>query len=287
LRIHLVVNIHRPDALEAARKAAEWLARKNVGVALDPEGARALDLPAAEWDTLGRANLVVAFGGDGTLIRAAHVCSEHGTPILGVYYGRFGFVTQCRGQDLGACLSAFFDGKAVSERRMMIQADLLRGGSTVATLHALNEVVLQRSITARMLTFRVVVDGHPLTRYPADGLLVSTPTGSTAYNLSAGGPVMDPTVEAMIFTAISPHTLASRSLVLSPNSKIDLALESDGDAVLSADGQTRLHLLSGDSVQVSRSPRVTNLITVERDDFLVKLGRRLFWSQRMGPEDEG
>ncbi len=109
--------------------------------------------------------------------------------------------------------------------------------------------------------------------------MVSTPTGSTAYNLSAGGPIMDPTVQALIFTAIAPHTLTARTLVLRHDSEIHLAVQSDGDAVLSADSQKRLHLLSGDAVRVTRSPRVTNLVSVEENDFLVKLGHRLFWSQ--------
>jgi NAD+ kinase len=229
-------------------------------------------------------DLVVTFGGDGTLIRAAHLCSEKSTPILGVYYGRFGFVTQCRGSELGACLSDFFDGKVDFEERLMLQTELFRSGQSVATLHALNEVVVQRAVTVRMLTFEVNVNGHRLTSYPADGVMVSTATGSTAYNLSAGGPIVDPSVKALMLTALAPHTLSARALILSPDSEILLRLQSEGDAVLSADGQTRLHLLSGDEVVIKRSPRVTRLMCVEKDDFLIKLSERLFWSQSIHGE---
>jgi NAD+ kinase len=281
VRIHLLANVARPDAIEAAHKAATWLCERGVTVGVDTDLAAQTGLEEVVESDLGVADLVVSFGGDGTLIRAAHLCSETGTPVLGVYYGRFGFVTQCTAADLGSCLSDFFDGKAKIESRMMLQTDLLRGGQVVATIHSLNEMVLQRSVTMPMMTFSIVVDGHDLTQYPADGVMVSTPTGSTAYNLSAGGPIMDPRVQALIMTALAPHTLSARTLVLHADSEIVLRLEARGDAVLSADGQTRLHLLSGDEVRVARSPRVTKLICVEKDDFLIKLGDRLFWSRGM------
>lgn len=164
----------------------------------------------------------------------------------------------------------------------MLQTELLRNGEVIATLHSLNETVLQRDVTARMLTFSVYVDDRMITSYPSDGVLVATPTGSTGYNLSVGGPIVDPRVHAILLTAIAPHTLSSRALVLSPTSEIVLALQADGDAVLSADGQVRLHLLTGDEVRICRSSRVTRLVNVEPRDFLVKLGERLLWGSRRG-----
>lgn len=278
MRIHFLVNIHRTDAIEAARTSVAWLRERNVEVAAEIDAAPVLDVEPLSGPALGAADLMVCFGGDGTLIRAAELCAELNTPILGVYYGRFGFVTQCTGEELGSCLSEFFDGKATFEDRMMLQTDLLRAGQVIASLHCLNETALQRSVTARMLVFSVEVDSHHLTSYPADGIIVATPTGSTAYNLSAGGPIMDPKVQALILTAIAPHTLSARPLILQPDSEVRLTLQTEGDAILSADGQTRLHLLSGDSVRITRSPRVTRLMSVEPKDFLSKLGQRLFWS---------
>ena len=137
-----------------------------------------------------------------------------------------------------------------------------------------------------MLTFEVKVNGKPLARYPADGVLVSTPTGSTAYALSAGGPIIDPSLEALLLAAVMPHTLSTRPLVLNASALIEISIETRGDAVLSCDGQSRLHLLSGDLVQITRSERSTRLVSVDDGDFLDKLSSRLSWSQgRM--EDEG
>ena len=278
MRVHLVANTYRPDALEAVRETAAWLSGKGARVGIDGEAGRLVDLPVIANAEFGEADLVIAFGGDGTLIRAVHLCADHGTPILGVYFGRFGFVTQCTHDNLVACIEAFFEGRSIIERRMMLDAELQRGGQTVARLSALNETVLQRAVVARMMTFQVKVDGQVLTSYPADGIIVATPTGSTAYNLSAGGPILDPRVQALVLTAIAPHTLNARTLVLSADSEIVLRVQSNGDAVLSADGQTRLHLLSGDEVRVRKSTRMTNLVAVNDDDFLVKLGQRLLWS---------
>jgi NAD+ kinase len=286
LRVHLLVNYHRSDALQAAGSAAKELKDRGAEVAADPETARRLNVSAAPDISFADADLVITFGGDGTLIRAAGLCSEKGTPILGVYYGRFGFVTQCQSSELHSCLDAIFKDKAQVEDRMMLQTDLLRGGKPVTTLHSLNETVLQREVTSRMMIFEVKVDGSPLTRYPADGVLVATATGSTGYNLSSGGPILHPRVEAMILTAISPHTLSARPLVLQADSVVEFSVRTEGDAVLSTDGYVRLHLLTGDVVRVSRSPRKTKLVSIGKDDFLMKLSERLLWSRRImeGPE---
>lgn len=266
--------------MEAARRTVRLLSDHSIEVSADIDSAASLDVSPVHSKQLADSDLVVSFGGDGTLIRAASLCSEKGTPILGVYYGRFGFVTQCVADEMGVCLSQFLDGQARVEERMMLQTELVRGGEIVATLHSLNETVLQRDVTARMMTFSVSVNGRALTSYPADGILVATPTGSTGYNLSAGGPIVDPNLTAMILTAIAPHTLSARPLILSGDNEITLGLQAEGDAVLSSDGQIRLHLLSGDEVRIKRSPRVTRLLSVDPNDFLAKLGERLLWSQR-------
>lgn len=286
MKIHLFVNAQRKDAVTGALAAIKWLGTKDVALAADSESADVLGVPALGLPELGQADLMVCFGGDGTLIRAAEFCSEFDTPILGVYYGRFGFVTQCEPHEVGSCLSEFFEGTACFEERMMIRANLLRANQPVTSLHLLNDMALQRSVSTRMLVFSVEVDGRHLTSYPADGILVSTPTGSTAYNLSTGGPILDPGVQALILTAMAPHTLSARPLVLRPDSVIRLTVQSEGDAILSADGQKRLHVLSGDLVEITRSERVTKLMCVDPHDFLEKLAQRLFWSFSIMGEDK-
>jgi len=287
VRVHFVVNSHRGDALEAAAKTAKWLLAR--GMELGAEQDVAVTLPSVDTvaaESLADADLVISFGGDGTLIRAAHLCSAVGTPILGVYYGRFGFVTQCRPNEIGAAISLFLDGKATIQERMMVRTELVRQGAPIATLHSLNEAALQRAATTRMLSFEVMVNGRSLTRYPADGVMVCTPTGSTAYNLSAGGPIVDPRVQALILTAITPHTLTARPLVLGPDSVIELYVTTRGDAVLSCDGQSRLHMLSGDSVRITKSDRITRLLSVDEEDFLQKLADRLLLASPAVEDDE-
>ncbi|RIJ97410.1 MAG: NAD(+) kinase [Armatimonadetes bacterium] len=234
-RFHFLVNSQRTDAVRSARDTAAWLREHGVDVYFDYESGALLDEASVHLNELGSADLVVTFGGDGTLIRAAGFCSERPTPILGVYFGRFGFVTQCDPQEVRTALRQFLDGESEFDDRLMIKGELVRGAESVATLHALNEVAVQRSIATRMMIFRVSIDWEDVTSYPADGLLVATPTGSTAYSLSAGGPVVEPRVQAMILTPITPHSLGARPLVLSPDSRVEMTVDVQGDAVFSAD----------------------------------------------------
>lgn len=277
---HFLVNLQRADACEAALDTAKWLKRLGVDALFHHEAGKLLHQSTVSPREFGDADLVVTFGGDGTLIQAAQVCSEKGTPILGVYYGRFGFVTQCDPQEVRGALRQFLDGESEIDERMMLKGELVRNSETVATLHALNEIALQRSIATKMMIFNVNIDWEPVTSYPADGILVATPTGSTAYSLSAGGPIVDPRVKAMILTPITPHSLGARPLVLAPESRVELSVDLRGDAVFSADGQSRLNLLTGDQVVVCRSERVTRLVQVDRSDFLLKLRTRLLWGAR-------
>lgn len=258
-----------------------WLKKQGHEVAGEGDSARQLGIDLVDSDEFAKADLAIAFGGDGSLIRTAHLTAPSSTPILGVFFGRFGFVTQCTGDEVKDRLRDFIAGRTEIEDRMMIESVLIRNGQSIATMHSLNEVILQRDISSRMMTFCIEVDGRLLASYPSDGVIVSTPTGSTAYNLSAGGPIMDPRVQALILTAVSPHTLNSRPLVLAPESEVRLAVESAGDAVFTADGQTRLHLLSGDELWVRCSKLVTRLVSAHKDDFLEKVGHHLRWSQGM------
>lgn len=255
------------------------LRANGVLLAADRDTAPQIGVEGVSAQQLGQADLMISFGGDGTLIRAAHLTSAFGTPILGVHYGRFGFVTQCKPGDVGAAISSYLDGQIDVESRMMVKTELIREGQIVATLHSLNETVVQRSATTRALTFEVIVNGIVLSEYPADGVMVSTPTGSTAYSLSAGGPLIDPHLDAMLLNGILPHTLSARPLVLRADSVIEIRVETMGEAALSCDGQSRLHLLSGDAVRVTRSERVTRLVSLDESDFFRKLSERFQWSR--------
>jgi NAD+ kinase len=286
VRVHFLVNTHRQDAISAAQKAAEALTERGVELGIENTASEVTGIPGIKPELMGDCDLAVTFGGDGTLIRASHFCSAKGTPILGVYYGRFGFVTQCDPKELGAALSQVLDGKAEFETRMMLQATLLRQGRELTTVHCLNEATVQRAVDTRMLNFEIQVDGKFLTQYPADGVIIATPTGSTGYNLSAGGPIIDPSLEVLALSAIAPHTLSARPIILASNAVIEVAIETRGDAILSADGQYRFQVFNGDHVRVTRSERVTRLVSLGDDEFLSKLTDRLLWAKPL-PYDEG
>lgn len=280
MRVNILVNRHRLDAMEAAADLVRWLHGQGITVGSDPESAARIGAHPTDANDFANAELVVTLGGDGTLIRAANWCSRLGTPILGVNYGRFGFVCQCQPPDAVPALETFLAGKAEIEERMMLTTDLIRNRQSIVTLHSLNESLIHRNPSSGLVVIDVSVDGDPITGYPADGVMVSTPTGSTAYNLSAGGPLADPLVHALLLSAIAPHTLSARPLILRADAVVEFRVEADGDAMLIADGQVQLHILSRDVVRVARSDRVTRLVRAGYNDFLRKLGEKLLWSQR-------
>lgn len=285
MRAHFIVNTYRPAALEATRETVAWLRASHVEVGVDVDAASLVDAPSISPLALGDADVVICMGGDGTLIRATHLIGDKATPILGVNFGRFGFVCAIPPERRHEALARFLAGQAEFNDRLMLETQLLRERKQVATLHVLNEAVVQRAATTRMLTFDVLVNGQLLAHYPADGVMVSTPTGSTAYNLSAGGPIVHPEVQALILTAVMPHTLSARPMILNDQAEVEIAIETRGDAVLSCDGHSRLTLLSGDTVCVRRSPRVTRLVGFSDDDFLAKVTEKFGWSRR-GPFSE-
>jgi len=276
--------VQRHDAVDCAIEVSKWLREHGVEVFAEHDVCKLLDVGSVSRQQIGMADLMISFGGDGTLIRASDLCSEYGTPILGVSFGTFGFVTQCQGDQVIDVLEQFLKDKVVYEERLMLQAELIRNQQVVTTIHALNEVVIQRTPPTPMMVYRVTIDGMRVASYPADGIMIAAPTGSTGYNLSAGGPIVDPELQVFNLTAISPHTLSSRPLVLKPNRVVEISLIKKGDNVLSADGKLRLHLLSGDVVRISRSSRVTKMVHVVDSDFTSKLKGLLFWSQSVWRE---
>jgi NAD+ kinase len=276
VKFNFVVNLSRQDAVQAAAQTAQWLREKQIQVGAEGEVARQIGVTEITFDEVGQADLVLAFGGDGTVIYAADCCSKYSTPILGVFYGRFGFVTKCSLDEVRTVISNFINSAVEYDERMMVQTDLIRDDRVVATIHSLNEAVLHREAEARILHFSIQVNQQYLTSFPADGVLVCTPTGSTAYSMSAGGPIVDPKCRALILTAINPHSLNTRSLVLHPESSVELRASEEGEAVLLCDGQKRIPMIAGDSVRITCSPRITRLIDVHSNDFLNKLKDRIF-----------
>ncbi len=281
MQASLLVNRFRSDAVECAKRTAEWLSARGIQVQAEAEVAALLGAETCRTDELGLADILITFGGDGTVLRGAHLVSQTTAPLLGVFFGSFGFVTMCQPSEVEQALEMWLEQRLHVENRMMVKAELVRSGRVIATLHCLNEVVVQRLATTRIITFDVSVNGRKVSDFPSDGVMVSTPTGSTAYSLSAGGPVLDPSLQALQLVCLLPHTLNARPLVLGKDCVVEIGLDAS-EAVLSADGASRLHLLQGDRVRVARSERVTRLLRLHDDDFFAKLSERFRWSQ--GPK---
>ncbi len=287
-RVGLVARPHLPAAADALADAADWLAARGCEVVVDEASARHARVAGryrgATRDALAAGvDAVVTFGGDGTLLDAAGVAAAAGadTPIMGINLGRLGFLTEAGRDDLVEALAALVEGRTRTEARAMLRGRVMRGGRAAAERLALNDIVMTRGALARMIEIDVAVDGQPVCEVKADGLIVATPTGSTAYNLSAGGPVVHPAVDALLLTPIAPHTLTNRPLVLPADARISLAARHDAPAeiVVTFDGQSSVTLESGDVVEIDRAPRVVNLLRVSARTHFDMLREKLQWGK--------
>lgn len=264
-------------------EAAQWLAARGVAVTVVSDGATDLPWPTVERAALAdRADVVIAFGGDGTLLAAATVLADAPAPVpvLGVHLGHLGFLTEVRRTDLFDTLTAVIEGRTWMETRLMLEGQVTRGEERDAARLALNDIVITRGSLSRMIEVDVAVDGQSVCHVRADGLIVATATGSTAYNLSAGGPIMHPAVDAILLTPIAPHTLTNRPIVLPASADIVLRPRLDpGDApvVVTFDGQYGTPIGEGDAVAIRRSSRVLHLLRTTTRTHFDMLREKLNW----------
>jgi NAD+ kinase len=217
-------------------------------------------------------DLIVTFGGDGTILRAARMAALHGTPILSVNMGRLGFLAEAQPEEVSDVMDTVLSGNYWLEERIMLHAELHRGNEEEGSYDALNDVVLGHGTVSRVVRLRAYVDGEHMADYVADGLIVATPTGSTAYSLAAGGPILHPGLEDILLTPIAPHRALERSLVLPPSSTIEIRLSSEYPAVLTIDGQIETQVEDGDRVTVTVSPHRCKLVRTQPTNYF---GRNL------------
>ncbi|WP_263808092.1 NAD(+)/NADH kinase [Salinibacter sp.] len=240
-------------------------------------------------DVAAAGDIVLSFGGDGTLLRTAHRTGPNGTPLLGVNIGRLGFLADIEIGQIHDAIDALEAGDYRTEERLALQADL-ESGSGLDTEWALNEFVLDRSGAAGLIEIEVAVDGTPLNTYWADGLIISTPTGSTAYSLSTGGPIITPGVDAIILTPIAPHTLTVRPIVLPADATITCQVrENDQPYVFAADGQSTMFDEHNLEFSVERADHAVNLVKLPGQHFFHTLRSKLMWGARRSeePTDRG
>jgi NAD+ kinase len=232
-------------------------------------------------DLAARADLVVVLGGDGTLIYAARMLGGRGVPILGVNLGSLGFMTEVPVEELFSTLDGVLQGRFQVDSRMKLTCRLLRGGRVLIEDEILNDVVINKGALARIADHETSIDGVPITTYKADGVILATPTGSTAYSLSAGGPIVHPSVDCTVLSPICSHALTQRSIVVPADRTIRVTLRSEtADTYLTLDGQTGHGLQGGDCIEVVRSPNRVNLVRNPRVAYFSILRQKLHWGER-------
>jgi NAD+ kinase len=289
-RIGIVVKPGLSDAARVILEIAGWLHQRRVEALLDPD-AGALAGPAASGrtrshdDLVKEADLVLVLGGDGTLIAAAGRVAKAGlsTPILAVNFGSLGFLTETTLPELYVSLEEALSGRAPVEERLMLRASIVRDGALRHEQPIVNDVVVTRGALSRMTDLSVSVDDQFVARFKADGLIIATPTGSTAYNLSAGGPIIHPGVDAVLLTPIAPHTLTNRPVVIPATLALTvqpLVDEERQDVFVTLDGQTGLPLSRADVVHVRRAERPLCLIRPTTRSYFEVLRQKLKWAER-------
>lgn len=289
--VGLLVNVEKlranPEVARLAREAVALLGQRGVQVVVNTESAGALGHPARgipEEQLAERSEVLVVFGGDGTILHAARQAAPRGIPILGVNLGGFGFLAEVNDLEVAEALTRLLEGDYRLDERMMLRAQVLREDRVVREFLALNDIVITKSGYARLLRLRTEVNGDHLATYPADGLIVATPTGSTAYSLSAGGPIVHPAVEVIVLTPICAHSLTARPVIVSPADVITVRAHPAGappaPPVLTVDGQEGWPLAADDEVRVERSTHRTRLVRLGRGGFYAVLRTKLIWGER-------
>jgi NAD+ kinase len=283
-RFGLVANPEKPRTAAMVRRAAAWLRARGLPVLVEADSARKARVPPGRKEPASleamasEVDALLVFGGDGTMLRVARVVAGHGVAILGVNVGHLGFLTSVAPSQLDETLALLQQGRFSIDERAMLEATVQRA-SHVSVETALNDLVLSRGATSRLIELEVSVNDELVTRYRCDGLIVSSPTGSTAYSLSAGGSVVSPDAEVLVLTPICPHTLSIRPIVVSLASTVRVRLcRVHADVSLAADGQVQSALGAGDVIEVRRSRRSVRLIRPEGASFFATLRTKFGWS---------
>lgn len=265
-RALVVVHGEKAEAVGLARRTVERLSSAGFSVALPMADADVVQLTEHASDDVD-VDLVVSLGGDGTVLRAVSLVAHHGTPVLAINLGVLGYLTEVEPHDLDLALDRFCSGSTHVEERMMLEATIVTGPMAGTTHRALNELVVEKQEAGHTIRLLPSINGVPFTPYAADGIIVATPTGSTAYNLSARGPILSPRLRALILTPVSPHMLFDRPLVMDDDEVISIEVQGHRRAALTVDGRSIGVLDEGDVVEVRVSPVPARFVRLGRRDF--------------------
>jgi NAD+ kinase len=283
--VGVVARVGLTEAGTALRELVAWLTERKVLVLLEDATAPLLDgeCPGCERasgsELARRSDALVVLGGDGTLLRASRMLGVRSPPVLGVNFGSLGFLTEIALRELYPTLERVLAGGYEYDERQLLHAEVQRGGETVAEADVLNDVVITRAAQSRIVELEVSIDGRFVSSFRADGLIVSTTTGSTAYNLAAGGPILQPSLPAVVLTPICPHTLTHRPLVVSDQVRVEVRVcdTRDVDVHLTFDGQSGQPLTAEETVTITRSARRLRLVHSASRDYFEVLRTKLRW----------
>lgn len=288
MKIGIIAKANIIEPLEITKKLASWLKDEDVEVFVEKVLADQIghsnSADQAEMPEL--VDIILVFGGDGTFLGMARLACKHGTPILGINLGGLGFLTEVTVDELYPMMERIIAGNYEVEERQMLLTSIHRGKKNIGTYEVLNDVVINKGAVARIIDLEIYIEDSHVTTYRADGIILSTPTGSTAYSLSAGGPIVHPKIPVTIITPICPHTLTNRPLVVSSDMKVEIKVKThEPDTYLTLDGQIGVRLDTGDIIEVKRADTTVKLIKSPYRDFFTILKTKLMWGERYGKID--
>jgi NAD+ kinase len=286
-RIALIGKLRSPDIATSLRELADYLQERGCEVRFEKDTAAEIGARGADYETLGSASdLAIVIGGDGTMLAAARSLVRHHVPVVGVNQGRVGFMTDIGYQDMRGGIGAILEGRGTVEERTLLDAEVLRDGQVVLRTLALNEAVLGKGAEARLIEFELALDGEYVYTLRADGMIVATPTGSTAYAMSAQGPILHPAVPALALVPLNPHTLSARPVSVSDRSVIEIKLLRAADARAHFDGFALTDMAEGDRLVLKRSTDTVRFVHPPGYRYFATLREKLRWSEVLDKDRE-
>lgn len=293
IKVGIMSNLSKDIGGEHTSKIIEGIIKRDMQPLVTSSTYNLLNqgILLCEQEFYQLSDLILVLGGDGTILQTSRQAAIYAKPLLGINLGRLGFMAEAELTDSDLILDAIRSGSYVTENRMMLQANLIRDGKKISEFIALNDIAIAKGSFARIIHLKAYINGEFVNCYPADGLLISSPTGSTAYSLSAGGPIIDPGMECLLLTPICPHTLNSRSIITNAYSRIEVVVsDKNRDILITIDGQEGTNLQEGDTVVITKSSLETHLIRLSGYGFFNllrdKLTERIHGDRRVAHSNE-
>ncbi|MEA4849172.1 MAG: NAD(+)/NADH kinase [Clostridiaceae bacterium] len=279
MKLGIIPNINKDKDLNVTRSIMLWFADKDIELLLEPDIAEKLGYKGyshSRDEMYSSGDVIIVLGGDGTILNIARQSSRYDVPLFGINLGHLGFLTEAEVGDMYLSLDKILKGDYLIEKRMMLEASFEEDNNKTKELLALNDISITKGMTSRMITISVFINDNFFEMYSADGIVISSPTGSTAYSLSAGGPIVSPELRVMIITPICPHTIHNRSIVISETDEVKIEICGENpEVMLSVDGQDLYKLNTGISVRIRSSSCVTNLVKLKQRSFFDVLRRKI------------